>query len=57
MTSPITEPGWYRARPGGGLERICGLDELPDDIAGVPPLAELVKVEVDPQALTEEPLF
>ena len=56
MASPITEPGWYRAGPKG-LVRICGLDETPDDIAGVPPLTELVKVEVDPQALTEEPLF
>lgn len=51
MASPITEPGWYRARPGGGLERVASLDEEPDDVT------DLVKVEVDPQALTEEPLF
>ena len=50
MASPVTEPGWYRAGPKG-LERVAGLDEQPDDVT------ELVKVEVDPQALTEEPLF
>ena len=34
-----------------GLERVAGLDEEPDDVT------DLVRVEVDPQALTEEPLF
>ena len=50
MASPVTEPGWYRAGPKG-LERVAGLDEEPDDVT------DLVRVEVDPQALTEEPLF
>ena len=56
MTAPITEPGWYRLGPKG-LERVCGLDELPDDIADVPPLWELVRVELDPAAAVEEPLW
>ena len=50
MASPVTEPGWYRAGPKG-LERVAGLDEQPEDVT------ELVKVELDPQALFEEPLF
>jgi hypothetical protein len=54
--TPVTEPGWYKLGPKG-LERICGLEELPDDIADVPPLTELVRVEVDPAAAVEEPLW
>ncbi len=50
MSSPITEPGWYRAGPKG-LERVCGLDEQPGDVS------ELVRVELDPQAAVEEPLW
>ena len=53
---PVDVPGWYRAGPSG-LEWVCGLDETPDDIADVPPLWELVRVEVDPAAAVEEPLF
>lgn len=50
MTRPITEPGWYKAGPNG-LERVAGLDELPEDVT------ELVKVELDPQAMVEDPLW
>lgn len=50
MTAPITEPGWYRAGPKG-LERVAGLDETPEDVT------ELVRVEVDPAAAVEEPLW
>ncbi len=56
MASPVTEPGWYRAGPKG-LERVCGLEELPDDIADVPELWELVRVELDPAAAVGEPLW
>lgn len=51
MSGPVTEPGWYRAGPQG-LMRVAGLDEEPE---GEP--WELVRVDVDPQAATEEPLF
>jgi hypothetical protein len=47
----ITEPGWYRAGPKG-LERVCGLDEEP-----VGDVTELVRVDVDPLAAVEEPLW
>lgn len=55
MSSPITEPGWYRAGPRG-LERVCGLDELPGDISELPDIADLVKVEFSEQ-LVEVPLW
>jgi hypothetical protein len=45
----ITEPGWYRAGPKG-LERVPD-DEVPEDVT------ELVRVEVDPLAAVEEPLW
>jgi hypothetical protein len=50
MSGPITEPGWYRAGPRG-LERVASLDDQPEDVT------ELVRVELDPQAAVEEPLF
>lgn len=50
MSGPITEPGWYRARPSGGLERVAGLDEDPGDVT------DLVKVEVEP-GMIEDPMF
>lgn len=50
MSRPITVPGWYRAGPRG-LERVCGLDEQPEDVT------ELVRVELDPRAAVEEPLW
>ncbi len=46
----ITVPGWYRAGPKG-LEYVCGLDEEPGDVT------ELVRVELDPAAAVEEPLW
>lgn len=49
MTSPITEPGWYRAGKNG-LERVAALDDPPDEVW------DLVKVEID-GAMTEEPLW
>jgi hypothetical protein len=45
----ITEPGWYRVGPRG-LERVPD-DEVPEDVT------ELVRVEVDPLAAVEEPLW
>ena len=51
MTAPITASGWYRAGPKG-LEYVCGLGEQPE---GDP--SELVRVEVDPAAAVEEPLW
>lgn len=50
MSRPVTEPGWYRAGPKG-LERVAGLDVEPEDVS------ELVRVELDPQAAVEEPLW
>ena len=47
----ITEPGWYRAGPKG-LERVCGPDGEPEG-----DVSELVRVEVDPAAAVEEPLW
>lgn len=51
MTRPITEPGWYRVADGGGLERVSGLDDPPDQTW------DLVKVEIAGEAMTEEPLW
>ena len=51
MTAPITEPGWYKLGPKG-LERVCGLDVEPEG-----DVSELVRVEVDPAAAVEEPLW
>jgi hypothetical protein len=51
VSGPVTEPGWYRAGPKG-LERVCGLDEQPEG-----DVTELVRVEVDPLAAVEEPLW
>ena len=47
---PIDKPGWYKLGPKG-LERVCGLDEEPGDVS------ELVRVELDPAAAVEEPLW
>ena len=50
VSGPVTEPGWYRLGPKG-LERVAGLDEEPGDVT------ELVRVELDPAAAAEEPLW
>lgn len=55
MSSAITQSGWYRAGPKG-LERVCGLEETPEDIADVPHISELVKVELAVE-LAEVPLW
>lgn len=47
----VTEPGWYRAAPGGGLERVAGLDEDPPGEEW-----DLVRVEVA-EVMVEEPLW
>ena len=49
MSTPITEPGWYRAGPKG-LERVADPGDDPDD------KWNLVKVELDEQ-LIQEPLW
>ena len=51
MAEPITEPGWYRLGPKG-LEYVAGLDEQPEG-----DVTELVRVELDPAAAAEEPLW
>jgi hypothetical protein len=55
VSQPVTEPGWYRAGPRG-LERVCGVDDLPDDPADLPDIAELVKVEFS-EHHEEQPLW
>ena len=55
MSTAITESGWYKAGPKG-LERVRGLDELPDDTSGLPDITELVKVELGEQ-MAEVPLW
>ena len=54
MSGPVTEPGWYRLGQKGEppLVRVCGLDEQPEG-----DVTELVRVEVDPAAAVEKPLW
>ena len=51
MSGPVTEPGWYKLGPKG-LEYVCGPDEQPEG-----DVTELVRVELDPAAAVEEPLW
>jgi hypothetical protein len=49
VSTPITEPGWYRLGPQG-LERIAGLEDTPEETW------DLVRVEFG-EHMAEEPLF